>query len=110
MNIPNFQTLFQKLRPGNRGEFRTISEKASHDWKQMVLVFALFSLIAIGGGLYTFVLIARGELFQGDGVQVAEIKKINQKELDSVIKFFDTKKQVLEGLSDRTSQVGDPSL
>ncbi len=109
MNIPNFKSILQKLRPDG-SEFRTISEKASHDWKQMVLVFALFCLLAIGGGLYTFVLIAKGKLFQGDGPQVTEIKKINQKDLDAVIKFFDTKKQILDGVPDRGAGVGDPSL
>jgi hypothetical protein len=110
MNLPQLQTLLQKLKPSNRAEFRTISEKASHDWKVMVLVFALLSLITIGGGLYMFVQIAKGKLFQGNNVQVAEIKKINQKDLDRVIEFFDTKKQVFDGLSDRVGVVEDPSL
>ena len=110
MNIPNFKSLLQKLRPQNGGEFRTISEKASHDWKVMVLVFALLSLIAIGGGLYMFVLIAKGELFQDVGTKASEIKMINQKDLDKVIKFFDTKKQVFDGVAGSASEVGDPSL
>lgn len=110
MNLSQLQTLFQKLKSRSRGEFRTISDKAGHDWKSMVLIFAILSLITIGGGLYVFVQIAKGRLFQGNGAKVTEIKKINQKDLDRVIQLFDTKKQILDGLSDRVGVMEDPSL
>lgn len=110
MNLPQLQTLLQKLRSSGRAEFRSISDKASHDWKAIVIIFAVLSLITIGGGLYMFVQIAKGKLFQGNSVKATEIKKINQKDLDRVIEFFNTKKQVFDGLSDRVGVVEDPSL
>ena len=110
MHIPNLQTILQKLKPGSHEEFRTISEKASHDWKRMVLAFSFLSLLTIGGGLYMFLLIVQGKLFQGYETQPSVIKNINQKDLDTVIEFFGNRKQIFDGLGDRGNDVSDPSL
>ncbi len=93
-----------------RSEFRTTSEKASHDWKQIVLLFSLLSVFVIGGGLYTFVLIVKGDFFKPIVEQTSIVKRINQKDLSAITKFFKDEKAQTVDISAVAKEVGDPSL
>lgn len=110
MKSLNFHSIIQKFSLTHKGEFRTIAEKSAHDWKQMVLAFALLCSVVIGGGLYLFIRIVEGDLFVVPATDQGVIKAINQSELDATTEYFNQRKTELSNLEAGSSGVDDPSL
>jgi len=110
MNIPNLKGILKKISFKKRGEFRAIGEKADHDWRYILIIFFCITFGAIGAGLYVFILISKGEIFTVEAPVMTDQKTINQKELDSTIRFFDERSKRFTELQNNPPTVGDPSL
>lgn len=110
MKIPDFKKILRKTSFKRRPQYRTIGEKANHDWKYMVFSFVFFACIIIASGLYMFVKVSKGELFSIETQSKDTLQTIQTKDLDMVIKFFDEKNTRLEKAKNKDIAVPDPSL
>ena len=110
MKLPDFKKIIHKLSFRRHVQYRTIGEKASHDWKYMVFAFIFLACVFIGGGLYMFVKVSKGEIFRVETPSQNSGQTIQKKNLDEVIKFFDDKSVRLEKAKAKNITIPDPSL
>lgn len=110
MQAPNFKKIFKKISFKKRGEFRTIGEKADHDWKYILLGFFFLTAVSFGVGLYVFVKINKGEIFTINETSENSQKTINQKELNEASTFFKDRQNHFFEIQSNPAVVQDPSL
>jgi len=93
-----------------RREFRTISSKAHHDWRIMLVFFFLLWIATVLGSLYIFVQIDRGDIFVAENKQEENPVTISKKLLEDTVEVFEGRKIKLEQLETKRSSLSDPSL
>lgn len=91
-------------------EYRTISDKARHDWKSMMIGFFVAGIILVVVSTMLFFRVSSGEQFIPDAYIATETKPFDEKALLESVEEFRNKKVHLEDLKQNPPQVSDPSL
>ncbi len=104
----DFKKTISNIRLPKRTEFRTISAKAHHDWKLMVLAFIFLSCLAIAGNFYLFWQIDNETYEDTSGNAPSGV--VSQKNLEDTVAFFKNRQARLEDLQNHKPQVPDPSF
>lgn len=106
----NFDTIKIKLKSLRKGEYRTISAKAHHDWKIMVIVCICGIFVAIAWNVYLFFQIDGGiELSSGETENTSS-EVVSKKNLEDTVQFFKERQARLEDLKTIKPDVTDPSM
>lgn len=93
-----------------RREYRSVSAKAHHDWKMMLVSFFFLWVIIFSLSLFLFFQIEGGKIFQ-TSVPVVEAKPvINKKILDDVVNSYEARRIHSEELKTQKTNIQDPSL
>lgn len=106
----NFESIKAKLISIRRGEYRTISAKAHHDWKIMVVVGMCGIFVAIAGNVYLFFQVDNGTALNDGGVQNQSSDVVSKKNLEDTVLFFKERQARLEDLKTIKPDVVDPSM
>jgi len=93
-----------------RREFKTISDKAHHDWHIILITFIFFFLCAVSFGLYVFVKASKGEIFTVEGKKEDAKNVISEKNLTAVIEFFESRRKQVTQLRAAPQTAQDPSI
>lgn len=110
MKLSHIKTSFTHIRIPKRGEYRTISSKAHHDWKMMVVGFILLSAVAIAGNFYLFWQISNSS-FSADSSTVAPSQDtVSKKNLEDTVTFFKNRQARLLDLQTNKPSAPDPAL
>lgn len=112
MKIPDIKKILSRIRFPRLADYRTISDKAHHDWKIIIVLFIIFSLATIAGNFLFFQQVDRGALFiQPSGeVPAANADVVSKKNLEDTVQFFRERQARLEDLKTIKPSVPDPSL
>jgi hypothetical protein len=112
MKIPDIKKILSRIRIPRLADYRTISDKAHHDWKIIIVLFMLFSLGAIAGNYIFFEQVDNGALFveTAAGESAESIDVVSKKNLEDTVQFFKEKQARLEDLKTMKPSVADPSL
>src|SRR3989344_2677601 len=85
------------------------SGSARNDWKIIIIFFFILNVISFGLNIYMWFRINQGDIFTASKSRVQSQPVINKKDLDEVLKHFETKKQrTTEGLG-QANPIVDPS-
>jgi hypothetical protein len=106
----DFKKLTASLKLPKRGEYKSISAKAQHDWKIMLVSFFVLWIIIISLSMFLFFQIEGGKIFQTNAQQVENKPVINKAVLEDVVNSFEAKKARGEGLKTQKLNIPDPSL
>ncbi len=109
MKSLDMKQLFSQIHLPKREEFRTIGEKARHDWK-----FILISFFLLGGAFVTthsllFIRVDRGEFLNSAPEETSSEEMVKREDLERVIIFFEEKESQFETLRSGMPVVVDPS-
>ncbi len=104
----NLKKYFGKLKFHH--DYKTISSKAHHDWRIMLVTFFFLWIAIVLGSLYMFVQIDRGEIFTSQTTQEENQATVSKKLLEETVEFFEGRKIKLEQLQTQKSIPADPSL
>lgn len=106
----DFKKITASLKFLKRGEYKSISAKAEHDWKIMLVSFFVLWIIIISLSMFLFFQIEGGQIFKTDVPQVENKPAINKVVLEDVVNSFEAKKVRGEGLKNQKLNIPDPSL
>jgi hypothetical protein len=101
--------IFSKLKRGPT-EYRTVSSKAHHDWKFMIIFFFLAWILIMAGSMYIFIEISRGEIFTVSALSNDKKNTLDKKVLESTVDYYESKKVKLNELKTVRSTTPDPSI
>lgn len=104
------KTYFSTLSLKPRREFKTISDKADYDWRVILVIFILLSVLAVSVGTFLFIKVSKGEIFTVIGRREDAKSVINERGLKNVIDFFESRKKHVEELKTKPRTTEDPSL
>lgn len=104
------KTYFSTLSLKPRREFKTISDKADHDWHIILVICILLSVAAISLGLFLFIKVSKGEIFAVIEKKEDAKSVINEKGLKNMIDFFESRRKHVEELKAEPKTAEDPSL
>jgi len=110
MESINIKKILSKIRIPKRKEFRTISAKSHHDWKMILILFFVLSLLFVVGNTYFFFKINKGEIFINPTEEAGEEGVISEKKLEGAVDFFEDRQIRLERLQSEIPTIIDPSL
>ena len=110
MKTPNFKNILSHIHLPKRTEFRTISAKARHDWKLIVVFFITLSLCVMGGNFYLFKQIDSGKIFDTSNASTTSASVVSKKNLEDTVQFFRERQARFEDLKTIKPSVPDPSL
>jgi hypothetical protein len=106
----NIKKIFAKLRSHKRTEYKTISSKAHHDWKTMVIMFFFLWIVVIFGSGYIFIKINKGEIFLIESKIESKQSSVDKKLLETTVASFEGRKIEFEKLKTEKPKTVDPSL
>lgn len=106
----DIKNLFSLLRAFKRREFRTISSKARHDWKIMVVSFLFLAFVVIVGHFLFFRQIESGKIYTQMIVEDKSPVTVSKDTLEETVIFFGERKTHLDELQMGREVVTDPSL
>jgi hypothetical protein len=106
----DIKKILASLKPTPQKQYRSISAKAHHDWKVVILLFSLVWVAVFLASLYIFFVINNGDFFQNDTVVTPPQTTINKKALSDTVDFYSTKAQKLNQLETNPPKVVDPSI
>ena len=106
----NLHIIIEKFQAMRHGEYRTISAKAHHDWKIMVMSFTVLVGITITINIYLFLQINSGTSLGGGQTVATSTGVVSKKNLEETVQFFQERKARLEDLKTIKPDVVDPSM
>lgn len=110
MKPTDFKKIFSNLKLPKRREYRTISSKARHDWKLIIVLFIFASLFAISWDVYLFWKINDGSIFENNQEAPPRTKIVSKRNLEDTVKYFNESKVRLDDLLNNKPNAIDPSL
>lgn len=112
MKTLNFKKIISKIHLPRVTDFRTIGDKAHHDWKIIIVLFIIFSLVTIFGNYLFFQEVDDGSIFvQTETVEsTVNTDVVSKKNLEDTVQFFKERQARLEDLKTIKPSVPDPSL
>lgn len=105
-----FTEFYKKHTSPIKGIYRKKGIRPGTDWKVIVCVFFLLSVVAAGASLFIYMQIKNNAWWTIDETNTVYQVKINQKMLDDTLKRFDEKKNKFEEFKSSNVFVNDPSL
>lgn len=93
-----------------RRDYKTIGEKAHHDWRYILIFFILATFCAIGLGAFIFVKVGKGEIFSVVNKKEEIRSSISEKRIADVIEQFENRRTHLESLKNSPPKSIDPSI
>jgi hypothetical protein len=93
-----------------KGIYRKKGIRPGTDWKVIVGVFFMLSIVAAGVNLFIYIQVKNNAWWTLDEANTVYQVKINQKMLDDALKRFDEKKNKFEEFKSSNVFVNDPSL
>lgn len=98
------------LKSPKRAEYKTIGEKAHHDWKYILIFFILATFCAIGIGVFIFIKVGKGEIFSVVYKKEEIRSSISERRISDVIEQFESRRAHLESLKNNPPKSIDPSI
>lgn len=109
----DFKTLRDKttgLLRHKPSEYRTISAKAHHDWRIIIMLFAVLGVCIVAGNVMLFRKIASGEHFSTPIPIPSSRTQVSEKALQTTIDYYEAKAQKLGEIKTNPPNSSDPSL
>ncbi len=110
MKSIDFKKIFLKIKAPKRKEFRTISSKAHHDWKFILISFFILSTLVVSLNTYIFFEISKGEIFVKEIESGLGSEVISEKNLENAVRFFEERQIRFDRLQIEKPVIPDPSL
>ncbi len=98
------------LKPKKSSEYKTISDKANHDWRLMLLLFIFFVIGVVFLDAFIFVKASKGEIFLAVEKSEEARAPLSEKRLGDAVEQFESRRKNLEGLKLNPPTTTDPSL
>lgn len=98
------------LKSTRRREYKTIGEKAHHDWKYILIFSILATICVIGLGVFVFIKVGKGEIFSVVYKKEEIRSSISEKRISDVIEQFENRRNHLESLKSNPPTSTDPSI
>ncbi len=106
----DIKKILNSIHLPQRHEYKTISSKAHHDWKMMVLSCFVLSAFSIAGNIYFFAKINNGSLFSAEAAAEPVSDVVSKKNLEDTVVFFKNKQARFEDLKTLKPSVVEPSM
>lgn len=108
--LSKLKELYQTYTHSVKGIYRKKGIRPGTDWKVIVSVFFICVLVAAGVNTFIYIQVKNNAWWVVDDTNTVYQVKINQKNLDDVLKRFEEQKKKLEAFKSSTVFLNDPSL
>mgnify|MGYP001566676127 CR=1 FL=1 len=108
--MKNFKKNIGKFFRRKRESFEPKEINFQRDWRVVVAIFILLSIVAVSFGVYAYREINQGDFFNNPNKEEIIIESIDRSELAKAIEFYDSKKRIFQEVKSKKPEIVDPSL
>ncbi|HEY4490263.1 MAG TPA: hypothetical protein VJC12_03360 [Candidatus Paceibacterota bacterium] len=90
-------------------DYKTLSDKARHDWRGLLIIFLIIYILVILANIYIFWQV-NGSTYEASYAETQNYISVDEKQLKETVDKFESRKIKLDQIKKTGVNIPDPSL